>query len=407
MASRRDYGSGSVYQRKDGIWVGTIEAGWTPAGTRRRVQVSGKTEAIAKRKLRDKRNQIERGEASVGVSEKTTVKQWVDTYLELRTKPPKALRPNALKAAASPLRRWVVPTIGHRRLSMLTPSDLRAVDEAQYAAGLKSSTADATRRALMTSLNWAVREGHSIPPRVFKVPKPGMGDSDRLDVPVQHAIAIMRIASELPHGLRWVFAAGYGERQAEALGLLEECIDFKRHVIRIEWQLQTLRYIDRLRPELGFQIPRGMTVRHLYKSWHLTPPKSKAGVRELPMTGPFEDALRAWLDVRPPNPWGLVFPNAAGLPANVLHDREEWWALQEAAQVGHPAGRWWHMHECRNLFATQLGELGASDAVATSLLGHSSILTTQNYQRANEAPKRAAIEAVFENLKIDEIVRSR
>ena len=65
--TRRDYGAGSVYQRKsDGLWVGAITDGWTASGTRRRYTVTAKTEAQVKRKLRDKKDALRRGE--VGTS---------------------------------------------------------------------------------------------------------------------------------------------------------------------------------------------------------------------------------------------------------------------------------------------------------------------------------------------------
>ena len=82
MTKRRDHGSGSIYQRSsDGRWIGTIEAGWTARGTRNRVTVSAKTEAECKRRLRDKKLAIDRGE--VGNTERTTVKAWAETYLEI------------------------------------------------------------------------------------------------------------------------------------------------------------------------------------------------------------------------------------------------------------------------------------------------------------------------------------
>ncbi|WP_182354389.1 hypothetical protein [Flaviflexus huanghaiensis] len=59
MRTRRK-GSGSVYQTGDCRWRGTIEAGWTSKGTRRRITVSGRTEREALRKLRDKEREIAR-----------------------------------------------------------------------------------------------------------------------------------------------------------------------------------------------------------------------------------------------------------------------------------------------------------------------------------------------------------
>ena len=407
----------SVYQRKsDWLWVATIEAGYHANGTRRRVTLSSKGcdggckprcphRAEIKKRLARAEQAIERGEGALGLSDKTTVKQWIDTYLELRRNPPKALSPKGWNAAASPMRKWVVPTIGHKRLRNLTPADLRTLADAQYAAGLKTATADATHRALLTALNRAVKEGHVVPQAVLKADRPGSGESDRLDVPLDHALACLAVASELPHGIRWALPLLYGVRQGEALGLVEidpidgsRCIDFDDGVIRLAWQLQTLKYVDRENKALGFEVPRDYVAVQLRGTYHLVRPKSKAGIRALPMPGPIADALRTWLAIRPAAPHGLVFPTLRGTPTNDKVDREEWWAIQCTAGVGHPGGRWWHQHECRNLAATALGETGASDTVITSLLGHASILTSRGYMRANIDAKRAAVEKVAERL---------
>ena len=427
--ARREYGAGSIYQRHEARygcpdlipgpphpktgkptkvrpehkckarWYGVVEAGWTASGSRDRETVSGKTKSEALRKLRDRRKQIDSGETST--SPRITVKQWVDQYLELRKQPPKPLSPNAWNAAASPLRKWVVPTIGHKHLAKLTPADLRAVAQAQYDAGRKTSTADATQRAFMTALNRAVKEGLVIPQQVLKADRPGMGESDRLDLPLEDALACLAVAQELPHGIRWALTLLYGTRQGEMLGLVEvdpitgeRCIDFDEGVIRLAWQLQALKYKEKGRPEKGFEVPRDYVAVHLHGAYHLVRPKSKAGIRVLPMLPPVEDALRAWLAVRPENPRGLVFPTAKGLPCNDKVDREEWWAIQCTAGVGHPGGRWWHIHECRNLAATQLDGVGASDNVITSLLGHATILTSRGYMTAHLDAKRDAVAKV-------------
>lgn len=378
-------------------WYGVIEAPGVGRGRRPRITVSAKTEREAKKKLARRRAEIARGEVAADL----TVRQWVPLYIELRKKPPKALRPNALAAAASPLKKWVVPNIGHRKLSALTPADLRAVAEEQYKAGRKTSTADATQRAFITSLNRAVQEGHAVPQRVLKAPRPGMGKSDRLDVPIADAIACLEVASRLPHGIRWVLCALYGARQGEVLGLVEDCVDFERNEIRLEWQLDTLRYVDRSDPAQGFQIPRDMEVRHLVGSYHLTRPKTSAGVRVLPMPEAVALEMKKWLAIRPDNPWGLVFPTLKGTPTNDKNDRTEWWAIQGTAEVGHPDGRWWHIHECRNLTATQLDEAEVPDAVITALLGHTSILTSRKYSKAtHEKAKRDAVEGLATLLEL-------
>ena len=57
---RRQYGTGSITQRPDGLWMGRLEAGYNAKGKRRRLTVYGETEAEAKQKLDRKRSQLAR-----------------------------------------------------------------------------------------------------------------------------------------------------------------------------------------------------------------------------------------------------------------------------------------------------------------------------------------------------------
>ena len=414
--ARREYGTGSIYQRcearydcpplVDGErpphrcrarWYGTIEAGWTGDGKRRRLTATGKNKSEVQRKLREKRAAYDSGELTHSV--RITVKQWSEKYLEMRLAD---LRPNGWNAAASPIRKWVVPTIGHRRLSELTPADVRAVSDAQYAAGRKTATAAATQRAMTTMLNYAVREGHNVPQRVLMAPKPKPAPSDRTTLSEADTLACLDAAAILPHRLRWVLALAFGARQGEVLGLTEEAIDWDAGTITLEWQLQALPYVDRKDKRQGFRVPRDYEARRLVDSWHLVRPKSRAGSRVLALNDVLEQELRAWLLVRPENPWGLIFPTIDGRPARDKPDREEWWGIQGAAGVSHPtAPRAYHVHECRNFAATSMDEAGVSESVIQSTLGHASINVSRRYMRAGLDAKRAATSAMTGRLGME------
>jgi hypothetical protein len=43
MGRRRGRGEGSIYRRKDGLWVGAITVGYTSTGRQKRLVVYGKT----------------------------------------------------------------------------------------------------------------------------------------------------------------------------------------------------------------------------------------------------------------------------------------------------------------------------------------------------------------------------
>lgn len=391
MATIAGYGTGTIYKTAEGRFRGSYDAGFLPSGARRRVTASGKSEAIVRKRLRDKIKALEKGEEVAG---RTTVRAWADAYLAIRVHD---LRPKAYRAAESPIRKWVIPTIGHKRLDQLTPADIRAVDNAQRRESVQPH---ATRRAMVTMLNWAVQEGHTVPPRVLKVPLAKAPKSDRRGMSVEEGVRLLDQASRLDHGTRWLCTILYGFRLGEALGLTWDAVDFDAEEIRIEWQLQALPYQERYNRASGFRVPDDLVARHLVDSFHLVQPKTGSGFRVAPMPSYVREPLLRWRDLAPPNPWGLVWPNVHGRPANDHDDREEWWALQATAEVGHPAGRPYHVHECRHFAATMLLETGVDEFYVKALLGHSSIKTSQGYMHARRAPLREAVERVGERLAL-------
>lgn len=395
MTKRREYGSGSVYQRKDGKWIGAAQAGFTKSGGRRRVTVTGRTEAEAKRRLRDKLAEVKAGE--VVMSPTTTIKAWADTWLTIKRR---ELSPKGYAALAGPIRKWIVPTIGPKRLTQLTPSDVRAVEDAQRAAGLKGTTCAATQRALFNMLRAAIAEGHAVPTRVLMAKMPKTKTSDRQPLTIPEALAVLSAASELPHRSRWAVALLTGMRQGECLGLTWDAVDFDAEEITIEWQLQRLLYLDRHDRSKGFRVPDEYECRQVYKAWHLVRPKSKAGFRTYPLLPVVAASLREWFEHAPANDAGLVWPTPQGRPRLHTDDLAEWHALQEAAGVRHPVGRYYHVHECRNVTATQLRASGVDGLTITSLLGHTSLSTSEGYMRVDVEAKRAALQQVAAMLEL-------
>lgn len=414
-APRRDYGAGGMYQRADtGRWVAVIEAGWTARGTRRRVTVTGKGclggcaprchhRADIKRKLRDKRNEIER-EGHTDASARTTVKAWSESWLPIIER---SLTPNAYTANASAVRRWIIPTIGHKRLDALNPGDIRAVADAQRKAGRTSSTQRRTHSVLKSMLKAAVDEGHAVPQRVLAVKPPARSISDRDAIPSDDAHAIIDAACQRPDLSRWLAALLQGMRQGEALGLTWDEVDLDAETITVSWQLQALRYrIPRDRTS-GFRIPDGYDARHLDGAMHLVRPKSRAGWRVIPIIDPMRAALEQWRTIMPPSPQGLVWPTETGRPTYYKDDDAEWYALQDAAGVRHSSGRRYTIHEARHTVATLLLEAGVDPAVMTAILGHSSVLTSRGYQHVRTHSTRKGLEQVAEALGLPQLLSAR
>jgi integrase len=401
VATRREYGSGSVYRRaSDGRWVGTIEAGYTATGARRRVTVVGKTEADAKRKLRDKRAELDRGRRAK-VDRRKTVKAWADEWLELTQR---NLSPKSWGTNAGQIRRWVIPTIGHVRLAEISHADLRAIAAAQRKAGQAASSIARCRAVTLKMLKDAITEGHPVPGEVVAVQpraKRKGPKKDREGLAIGEALSVLQTAREhLPHHSRWDLAFLQGLRQGEALGLTWELVDLEAGLLTVSWQLQPLPYIDRRDKALGFRVPDDYEARRLDGGLHLVRPKTAAGERVIPLVPWAVETLSAWRDVAPDNAHGLVWSRLDGRPIDKHVDLEEWKGLQGAAEIGHPAGRYYHGHEIRNTTATLLTEAGVDPFIITAILGHTDIETSRIYVTRRAQQARPAMEAVAAALQL-------
>lgn len=400
---RREYGTGSLYQRaSDWRWIGVAGESFNSAGERKRITVSGKGcvggckprcphIADIKRKLERRRGELERGESA---ATRATVKTWADTYLGHRVR---ELRPKAYNAAASPIRTWIVPTIGRKRLADLTPADIRHVHDACRKGD--RDPAD-VHRVLKTMLKAAAADGHPVPARVLAVTAPKSGKSNRAAMTIDEGMAVLHEAGKMPNGSRWLFNVLYGARLGECAGMTWGAVDLVAEEAIIEWQLQPLPYRTPRDRSSGFRVPDGYEAKHLVDSYHLTRPKSRAGYRVAPLLPVVTRALTEWRPIAPESPWGLVWPEPNGRPRNDKHDREEWQALQERAGVAHPSGRPYHMHECRNFAATMLLDEGVSEHVVTDLLGHTAVATSLRYRTVRREPLREAMQRVGERLQL-------
>lgn len=416
------YGEGSVYQecteaagcpplneererpehRCTGRWVGAFFHGYTDQGKPRRFRVTGDTASQARTRMRKRMGEVRDG-GGAAASSKTTVKQWSEEWLGIAER---TQRPQPFTNTRSAVRKWIVPTIGHKRLGDLTPADVRKVGNAQRAAGLKPSSQRRTHSTLMTMLKAARADGYAVPAIVVEVAAPAANPTDRQDLPVDLAVEMLGVASGIPQGSRWVAAFLQGLRQGEALGTRWSDIDFERDLMQVSWQLQPLPYRVAYDRTSGFRVPDNYEAIQLDGRWHLVRPKTAAGLRVIPLVPWFKSALLAWREVAPKSEHDLVWPALDGSPCDPKVDDAEWYLLQETVATSrgtsalHPSGRLWTIHEARHTTATLLMEAGVPLAVIIAIVGHSSMLSTKSYLHVNAAPLAEAMGKVAERLAL-------
>lgn len=388
---QRRKGTGSIYQNSRGQWVASLEAGWTERGKRRRLTLKGRTEKEVRARLAEAQRRIAaEGHGTSFAS--IAVKRWADQWLAQRQR---VVRPGTFVSDRSAVDRWIIPTLGHLRLDALTPADIRKVASAQENAGLALPTMQRTHAVLGKLLMDAVAEGYQVSQRARETGGPGTGPSSRQALSPDDAKRILAVVAKRPDASRWVAALIAGLRPAEALGLTWDMIDLDAATMTLAWQLKALPYVERRSPASGFRVPRGFESRHLVGAYHLVRPKTRAGIRVVPMVPWLADALADWRERAPSSPFGLVWPRGDGSPRSAEFDRAQWYEIVDhtGVKVTLPDGepRRPLLYEARHTAATLLLANGIDETTIKAILGHSSVLSTQSYLHADRTRTRAAL----------------
>lgn len=390
---QRRKGTGSIYQNTRGQWVAAVEAGWTTRGTRRRLTLKAATEKAVRARLDEARRRIA-AEGQVTSFASITVKRWVYEWLAERQR---KVRPGTYVSDRSAVERWIVPTLGHVRLDALTPADIRKVASAQENAALAFPTIQRTHAVLGKILADAVAEGYQVPQRVRETEGPGAGPSSRKALSTDHAMRIFAAVTDRPDASRWVAALLAGLRPAEALGLTWDMVDLDVATMTLAWQLKALPYVERRNPASGFRVPRGFESRHLVGAYNLVRPKTRAGIRVVPIVPWLAEALATWRRHAPSSPFGLVWPREDGSPRSAEFDRAQWYEIADQAGVtvtlSNGTARRPLLYEARHTAATLLLANGVDETTIKAILGHSSVLSTQAYLHTDHTRTRSALAA--------------
>lgn len=417
MPKVRSHGDGGLYEIRGGkLWRGVIDGGFDDEGKRIQWTVTGRTKTIAARKLNDLRAEVAEHGTPLGKS--LTVAEWADTWLTTVAKPD--VDPKTYRGYAGVVRNWIIPAIGRRKVSLLKPSDVRAVRQRITTAGRSTSTALQAHVVLSMMLDAAVAERLCRRNVAADVRRPGR-DKDKAVVATTRgslttaqALAILKAAAAMPNsaGARWWFKLLCGPRQGEILGATLADLDLDGGYYQVWWKLEDLprehgcgddpcgrkRAADC--PAARWLEPDDFEKVHLTGAWHLTRPKSKTG-RVIPLIPQLVEAIRRHLDATAgqPNPHGLIWHDGTGNPILPKDDGQEWRDLLVAAGVitpeqAVPGGTALTGHWARHTTVTILASLGVDFQIIGEIVGHSSTQVTEMYRHAQAAEKRAAMDVL-------------
>ncbi len=379
---RRVQGEGSIYPRKDGVWVASMVE-TLPDGSRKRRVRYARSSAEALARLEEIRADLRKG-LQAG-SQKLTVGGWLDSWL---SNGKTALRPKTYTGYEYQIRVHLKPGLGKLQLRLLQPQHVRDFITAKLASGLSNTTVRHLRATLRTALNAAIADG--LMERNAAALAKGPSSEKAATVVFTPDEARRFLAAIEDHRLEALFTVvlALGLRIGEALGLKWSDLDLDTRRVSIERALQ-----------------RATMPGEKKTSLILVPPKSKTSRRklDLPLIAVrallkhrmAQEAERAqagekWSDL------DFVFTTAIGTPIDPRNV-----AREADGVMKNPVHRLprLHLHALRHCAASLLIAQGRHPREIMEHLGHSRIaLTMDLYGHIFDTVKREMADAMDEAL---------
>src|SRR5215207_4738322 len=224
---RRGNGEGSIYQRKDGRWVGQYVV-YTAKGPKYRY-LYAKTRAAVAEKLT--KAMAERDGGLVFDVNNLKLGEYLDQWLNNSVRD--TVRQRTWERYEQNARVHLKPALGRVKLKNLTPTQVRGLYRSKLDAGLSPRTVEYVHTTLRKALKDAVADG--LVPRNatdgIKAPRPEKKEINPLSPEHTRAFLDAVVGDRLE--ALYVLAVHRGLRQGELLGLKWDDVDLKGGTIQV------------------------------------------------------------------------------------------------------------------------------------------------------------------------------
>ncbi len=370
---RASNGSGSVWLRADGRWVGALYV--TEADGRRvRRSVYARTRREAEARMVELRS---KAEADVPL---TPAHLTVEAYLNewLSQVVAQRVRPNTLAAYAMYVDRYLVPDLGKRKLGRLSAREVRLYLDSLRRRGVGVRSIRYVHATLRAALEDAMRE-ELLEKNVAKLVRPPTAaKSERVPLTIDEIRCLFKSTRDDRLHAMFVVLALLGLRRSEALGLRWDDVDL------VAGTMQVRRGLHRIDGKL-----------------RVMETKTARSRRTIPLPGPVLSSLQAhrsaqeqerlalaerWPDL------GFVFTTSIGTPIDPDNCSKVVRAAMKTAGV-----RVVRMHDFRHGCVSVLLGLGVPPRTVMEIAGHSALEMTMNvYAHVTLDDKRAALDRLGE-----------
>jgi len=348
MSKKRGQGEGSIYKRKDGLWIAQVSI------QGHRISKYTKTQSEGLNWLHKMCTQVQAGMTLEGAQRPFSeyLQQWLILIQG-------SIRPNTLIQYSQIVRDHILPQLGRIKLKDLRPDQIQILYSEKLRQGTSSRTVILIHAVLHKALKQAVRLGTIVANPADAVTRPKFRRKEMKTLSDMEAQKLLVAARGTSLEAVYWLAVSTGLRQGELLGLRWSDLDWKKQSLQIQRQLQ--------RQALGLVF---------------TEPKSAAGRRMIILGTVTLEKLRVHQNLQVEerklagDTWqenDLIFPSSIGTPmdpSNLYHHFKR--LLKEA---GLPDIRF---HDLRHTAATLMLQQGTHPKIVQERLGHSDISLTLN-----------------------------
>jgi integrase len=268
-------------------------------------------------------------------------REWIETYTGRTSR---GIRYMTLQNYRDALERHAIPFLGRSLLTDIEPRDVKALAARIAASGVSNNTVRLHLAPVRALFATAFEEGliRSNPTSGLRNTWGRQPDAE----PRRRALTdpeLARVIDEVPDNYRLLIElmSHTGLRIGEALGLQWRDLDLDRRIMQVR--------------------------RRLYEG-KLDTPKSRFGIRDLPLTTAITTGLREFRDACPAEDRDFVFESRAGTPLE-KHNILQRVFKPAARRAGVP---WANLHTLRHTCASRLFRNGWNAKQVQMMLGHHS-----------------------------------
>ena len=352
--------------------MGVLQFGYGPTGRPIKKTVSGKTRAEVLKKFKELQRNLDDGLPAPDTT--VTVARLIESWhLDVLSH---QISRSAADHYMSIARNHIIPTLGRKKLSELTTSDVDRLISKKIGQGLSISTVRRVRSVLAQAIDQGIRWGWVNRNVATLARAPKSVRSEGRTLTVQEARRFLEHLQSHRFEALFTMMLMTGLRRGEALGLQWTDLDTKKGVLTVRRQLQregdglVTRDTKTQRSRRVINLPSQMLA--ILKRHRQDQENARTAL------GP------AWIDS------GFIFTTAIGGPLDPRNLLREFKKVCSEAGLGD-----WHLHELRHSAASLMLAQGVRLQVVSEVLGHSSIrMTADVYGHILDPDRESAADAM-------------